>query len=626
LNNPKKNLSIYTILAQSLKLTSRKTRQLVALSAIAMSSLRVLDVIGLGLILPIVGLLGSSEISVEKFTGPYIASFFTGFSNSEITLVLAAVLVGLIAIKSILSVASTYWFGRFFFNDQALFTARMFQAYLMAPIGFHDKKNAAELLRNISNAIPGWYGITIRQFSGLIADVFLAVAILGVILYANLLAALMGISVLILGAAMFWFGAAKPVRTIAKEGYDLRRNLNQTLLESLSAVKDIKVLNREGFFSKAFIKYSMRLSRTNYLYQVYQQIPQHLLEFIVAVSISGFIVIAHYHDNQQDTLAFIALFGASMLRLMPVAQRMVGILNQIRSIEPALNDILLDIKTFGDWIYTAKNIPNLTTSNSSDKTVQNVVDFKHYIKLNNINFGYEANKLILKNIMTTIEKGASLGIVGPSGAGKSTFAELLLGLITPHSGEIQFDGIIRPFEEPTIIRSIGYVPQEVVLLDDSVRKNIAFGIGDHEINETRLLNAVQKSQLTDFLENLTDGLNSIVGERGVRLSGGQKQRIAIARALYLDPHILILDEATSSLDVETELRITETLKSLAKEKTLIIIAHRLSTVQHCDKLIFLNHGEIIAEGTFSELQSKCVEFQNWVNQAQLNTEHNNDLL
>ena len=604
------HLSIYTILAKSLKLTSQKTRRLVLLSTIAMSSLRILDVIGLGLILPIVGLLGNSEVKVENFVGSYIGSFFSKYSNSEISLILSGVLVCLIIIKSILSLASTYWFSRFFFNDQARFASRMFRAYLMAPQGYHDHKNAAELLRNLTTGISGWYSITIRNFSGLIADVFLAVSIIGIIIYANPMAALLGTSVLFVGVIIFWFGAARPVRKIAKESYKLQKELNKIPLESLSAVKDIKILGRHNFFITSFTKHALRLSRAGYVFQVFNQLPQHIFEIIGVMSIFIFIGVSHFQGNQQETVAFIALFGAAMLRLMPVVQRLMGTLNQLRTIEPALKDIVSDITLFGNWIYTAEEIPLPAESFSSSQ-------FLNKIELNGINFGYDKTKLIIKNITTSIGKGNSLGIVGPSGAGKSTIAELLLGLVAPISGEIRFDGEIRKIEEPAINRSVGYVPQYIVLLDDSIRNNVAFGINNEDIDENLLKIAIQKSQLTDFLDTINGGLDAIVGERGIRISGGQRQRIAIARALYNDPQILILDEATSSLDVEKEVRITETLKNLAKEKTLIIIAHRLSTVQHCDNLIFLNDGKILAEGTFDELQKNCKEFRQWVKQAQL---------
>jgi ABC-type multidrug transport system fused ATPase/permease subunit len=606
-------LSIPKIVSRSLSIVNRRTRVLVALSAISFSALRIFDIASLGLILPIVGVLSGNRNTVTQFFGERFTEYLAQFSNDQIAIGMAIGLFVLILIKGILSIAATYWFSKAFFEDESRCAARLFEAYLHAPINFHADNNSALLLRNLLSSVPGWYGRVIRPLGGIFSDIFLGISIAGLLIYTNAVAAMIGLGILLIGSVGYWLVVSGPVRTLAREAHIISRTYNQTVLESLGAISDIKVLNKFGYFSSKFNKITKKNAQIAYQQEVIQQIPQNLLEITATASIVGFILFASAGMIKGDIVAFIALFTASIIRLMPTAQRLVVSLNKFRSAVPSFEQMLQDVSLFGDYFLNGKNIPEFfqTEAPSTTGAIRHGCD----IEFRNINFQYGQNPS-LSNINIKIPFGSKIGVVGPSGSGKTTLARILLGLLEPQSGEILFDDDLRPALEPAINRSIGYVPQDISLLDSSLQQNIAFGIENDQIDKEMIKKTIEQAQLTEFTSSLPQGFDTIFGEHGARLSGGQRQRIAISRALYHNPNVLVLDEATSALDVETESKISNTLENLSEEKTIVIIAHRLSTVQQCDKLIFLKDGAILAEGSFEELRDTCEEFRNWINKAE----------
>ena len=228
--------------------------------------------------------------------------------------------------------------------------------------------------------------------------------------------------------------------------------------------------------------------------------------------------------------------------------------------------------------------------------------FKDKIRINKINFSYQTNKAVLKDINIEIKKNTKVGIIGPSGSGKSTLLDLITGLHSPDKGAIFCDNIDIDTNKPGWQKKLGYVPQTIYLLDDSIKNNIAFGIEEEKINNTKVFESLEKSQLTEFINSLPEKENTIIGNNGIRLSGGQRQRIGIARALYSNPEIIILDEATSSLDMENEKKIMDDIDKFSKNKTIIIITHRLNSVFNCETIYVLNNGSIVEKGKFDELK------------------------
>ncbi|MGH8001479.1 MAG: ABC transporter ATP-binding protein, partial [Brasilonema sp.] len=315
-----------------------------------------------------------------------------------------------------------------------------------------------------------------------------------------------------------------------------------------------------------------------------------------------------YNQNPQSLISILSIFAVASIRLMPAASQLMSATGILRNSSYSLNKLYLDLKEIEEIkkIDSEKYVFFLHQSNLdviSRKSVQTKnLNFVNEIILNKINYCYpNAPENALKNVSLTIKKGQSIALIGKSGAGKTTLVDVLLGLLIPNNGDIRVDGVSIYDNLRSWQNLIGYIPQSIFLMDDTVERNIAFGVPDEQIDSQKLQKAIQAAQLEELISQLPDGIKTAVGERGVRLSGGQRQRIGIARAFYHEREILILDEATSALDNETESLISDAIRSLSGTKTLIIIAHRLSTVEHCDRIYVLEDGRIVKSGSYREV-------------------------
>jgi len=364
----------------------------------------------------------------------------------------------------------------------------------------------------------------------------------------------------------------------------------QHLQQGLSGVKDVMLMGREESFRNEYNYHSNTSAHVSQRQTAFQQFPRLLLEILAITALGGlvFTMIAQ-GKTLEAILPTLGLFAAAAFRIMPSVSRVLVSLQTMRYAVPVVNTLHGEVVQFSDMVHTKKDVVNSEP-------------LKSEILLDNVIFVYPGTESeCLKSINITILCGTTVGFIGGSGAGKSTMVDIILGLLAPTRGVVRVDG--KDIQEN--IRSwqsqIGYVQQSIYLTDDSLRCNIAFGLGDEEIDEEAVLRAVRSAQLESFVNDLPDGLDTVVGERGVRLSGGQRQRIGIARALYHDPEVLVLDEATSALDTETERAVMGAVEALHGRKTVIIVAHRLSTVEHCDTLFRLDKGRLADIGTASDV-------------------------
>ena len=362
--------------------------------------------------------------------------------------------------------------------------------------------------------------------------------------------------------------------------------------QGLAGIKDVILLGREREFLDQYEHHNVKNAELNRRFTIVQQLPRMWMETLAVFGL-GLLVFVMISQGQSvdEILPKLALFGAAAFRLMPSASR---ILNSVQNLS-----------------YGRSTIETLSAEFKLQERELPPVNFERHLlsknlTLNNIYFQYPtAPKLSINNVSMTVNCGESVGFVGMSGAGKSTLVDVLLGLLKTSSGTVCLDGKdiydnLRNWQD-----QVGYVPQSIYLTDDTLRRNVAFGLIDQEISDTAVWHALEAAQLGDFIRSLPLGLNTVVGERGVRLSGGQRQRIGIARALYHDPSVLVLDEATSSLDVETEHGVMQAVNSLHGTKTIIIVAHRLSTVEYCDRLYRIEASRLTEEGTFDEVVSRA---------------------
>jgi ABC-type bacteriocin/lantibiotic exporter with double-glycine peptidase domain len=356
---------------------------------------------------------------------------------------------------------------------------------------------------------------------------------------------------------------------------------NQHLLQGLGGVKDLKILGREDNFIHQFNVHNTNRAKITTKQYTLLQIPRLYLEFLAVLGMAGLIMVMVWQQKPLDLiLPTLGIFVAAAFRMIPSVNRIMGSMQAIRYSRPVVNILY-------DEFYLIRNTKEATPS-------LNRLAFKNELVVNNLNFSYpNVTAKALENVMVTIKKGESVGFVGSSGSGKSTLVDNILGLLTPDSGNISLDGVDIEHNLREWQNQIGYVPQSIYLTDDSLLHNVAFGISPEDIDMNDVQQAIKAAQLDEFIEGLPEGIHTMVGERGVRLSGGQRQRIGIARALYHDPHVLVLDEATSSLDSDTEQAVMDAVNLLHGEKTILIVAHRLTTLKNCDRIYKLEKGKLV---------------------------------
>jgi len=375
----------------------------------------------------------------------------------------------------------------------------------------------------------------------------------------------------------------KRLRAAGRKSRDKQGTTRQAVLEALGGIKEIKVLNREQVFVEDYNEEYKDYAESNRRFKVYSMIPKPVME---TVSISGLLLIVCVKVGMgADPVSFIptiSVFAVGAFRMLPSANRMAEYLSRIMFSKPAIDSIYHDLKQIEELMENLKCI---------EDTQQ--ISFEKEIKVEHITFGYPGSeKYVFQDASLVIPKNKSVAFIGPSGQGKTTLADIILGLLEPQEGQVLVDDVDIRHGMHAWNKKLGYIPQTISLLDASIRDNILFGVEKEKIDESRLQEAIKEAQLKEFIDTLEEGLNTVIGEGGVRLSGGQRQRIGIARALYHNPEVLVLDEATSALDNDTEAAVMEAIDYLAGSKTLIIIAHRLSTIQNCDLVYRIEAGAV----------------------------------
>ncbi|HPK05937.1 MAG TPA: ABC transporter ATP-binding protein, partial [Bacteroidales bacterium] len=372
-----------------------------------------------------------------------------------------------------------------------------------------------------------------------------------------------------------------------------RREMLRAARQGFGGIKDARVLNRENEFIEIFRSMARKSSRLQQNRVFISMIPKPMIE---TLAVTGVILIALLMVLQgrpiENVVPILTLFAVAIIRLMPAIQQITQTLTDIRYHLPSVNAV------YDDLMY----LRPFNKQFEKDRRKKDKLELKNNITINNIFYQYSnSSEQAINGISLTIPHGKAIAFVGSSGAGKTTIVDVLLGLLEPQQGEILVDGKNIYESISAWQRNIGYIPQFIYLGDESLRRNIAFGLSDKIIDEEEVLRTVKLAQLEELVAQLPEGLDTRVGERGTRLSGGQRQRVGIARALYNDPQVLVMDEATSALDNITEQQIIDSIENLKGERTVIMIAHRLTTVMNCDMLYFMDKGKIIDQGTYQEL-------------------------
>lgn len=549
----------------------------------------VLETLGIGLVVPALAFLTQND-GVARF--PMLSSWMTGLGNPTYAQLVVMGMLGLVGLHTVRVVFMGFlaWRqARFAFALQAKFSQRLFTGYLRQAYTFHLQRNSAELVRNTMNQVGEITGV-VSQGLLLTTEGLLLVGTAALLLAVEPVGAIVVVTTFAL--ASWAFSRATRAR-LARwgEARQVHERLRlQHLQQGLGGAKDVKLLGRETDFLAQYETHSVGSSRIGEWLATLQAFPRLWLELLAIVELATLVLVMIATGRQVDTLLpTLGLFAAAAFRLMPSVSRVLSAVQIVRVADPVINNLYGEIKFL---------------EREPAPMRANPFPFRDSLCLEGVSFTYPSSEAsVLRDISLKIPRGSSVGFIGGSGAGKSTLIDVILGLFTPGTGTVAVDGVdiqrnIRGWQD-----QIGYVPQSIYLTDDTLRRNVAFGLAEDEIDDAAVRRALRAAQLEAFVSGLPDGVETIVGERGIRLSGGQRQRIGIARALYNDPPVLVLDEATSSVDNVTERGLMDSVRALHGEKTILIVAHRLSTVEHCDKLFRLDRGCLLEEGTVSELAS-----------------------
>lgn len=563
------------------------------LSFIFLSSL---DIIGLGLIVPYAALLIEQESSISSFLISFFKSYQFDISKKQLVTLMGVLIVMIFFIKGILSVIINRYILKFSAYQGVRLSTFLMKSFQIMSYSDFTRRNSSEYVYSI-NVLTSLYSLLVQAYLRILSETILILFIFLLLAYNNSLILFLLVTI-VLGSILLYDLLFKKV--LIK--YGKLRNVHSTnqiqaVNEGISGFKEIRVLGKENYFykkikfnaeqyAKFFIKSNLIITSSRYF-----------LEFILIFFIVIIIMITIYSNIETvSLLSTLALFGAATVRLAPSANQIITSINSLRSGENAVELLYNDIS----------NIDNVKNDNEQDdlKVIRDFEDFDKFksIKLEDLSFTYEGAKNIsINNVNLKILKGETIGIIGPTGSGKTTLVDILLGLLKPSTGNLIYND--KNFEENIKLwqSQIAYLPQEIFIIDNTLLQNITLDENINNNDNQLFDNVIKKANLDSMIKNLNLGVETIIGENGIRLSGGQRQRIALARAMYHERDILIFDEATSALDNEIEERIMNEIKSFKGEKTIIIIAHRLSTLKFCDRIYRIENGKIAESGSYEDV-------------------------
>lgn len=562
----------------------QRSAALVLLGMMLLSML--LEMLSVGMVLPALTFLSSSFL--KQSPGPMTAwlEWLGNPTQKQLIMVGLGLLLVVYAVKSTFLVYTHYRQSNFIAALQSSLTQRMFSIYLSQPWTFHLSRNSAELNRNI-NEIQS-FCVTCTQALNSMADGFVILGIVGLLVIMEPVGALVVGSLLAFAAWLFDRLTGAWSRELGKARLHHARMAMQLMLQGLGAAKDVKIHGCEKEFVRQHASHSEGLSRTAAHHTFFAQMPRLWYELLAVGALCAFTTVLILQNRPlRSLIPTLGIFAAAAFRLLPSVNRLSHSLQNLRFSTATIDVIERELSL---------------DQPPPREAVSQPMPFRRVLAVKHVSYSYpNAVSPALHDVSIQIEHGKSVGIIGASGAGKSTLVDVILGLLSPTSGRIEVDGIDIQGDLRAWMQGLGYVPQSIYLCDDTIRRNVAFGLPDEEIDDAAVGRAIRAAQLDVFVAELPQGLDTTVGERGVRLSGGQRQRIGIARALYRDPSMLVLDEATSALDDATEREVMRAVNALHGVKTLLIVAHRLSTVERCDIVYRLDRGRITDAGSLARV-------------------------
>ncbi len=543
-----------------------------------------LELLGVSLIMPLIQLISTPEVVTENGILSTVYNALNMKSVSDFFIFLVIVIIVLYFLKNLYLSVLYYFQYSFIYNNQLKVAGRLIDCYLKKPYTYHLDHNTSDMIRNIMLDTDRLFQL-ILSFLNVMSEILLSLLLVIYLLISDPMMSCTVAGLLLVCMAVFRILTKKKVHSYGKMNQEYDGRMHQAINQALGAVKDIKILHREKYFVDSFVscgrKKMTALINTNF----FGTIPRYIIETITVAAIMLVLIYKLMTGTDLNTLLpVLASFAVAAFKLLPSVGKVSNYMNNITFLKPSIDLIYHDLKETEDMENVVIEDPDDAAQHQDSPSGIRIEDlFYRYPKTEND---------VLKGVSFNVALGTSIGLIGESGAGKSTLADVILGILYPRDGRVMY-GSMNVHEYPLKwAEKLAYIPQAIYLADESIRKNVAFGIDDGDIDEDRVWEALEEAQLSSFVHSLPEGLDTEVGERGVRLSGGQRQRIGIARALYGNPEILVLDEATSALDSETETAVMEAIERLHGKKTLIIIAHRLTTIKNCEFIYRVEDGNV----------------------------------
>jgi ABC-type multidrug transport system fused ATPase/permease subunit len=525
-------------------------------------------------------------------------------STNQFLLVFGLCIISVFYLKIFTAFNITRYIFTYSFKFQSQLSSKLLSTYLAAPYTFHLKRNTATLIQIVVKDTELFCSGVLMPLLNSVSNIFVSSSL------AILLIITSPIAVILLGLFLFTGYILNRLlkhrlRQWGKDASDASTEMIRVINHSLGGVKETRIIGCELYFEQQLQAQANKMATATANATTFSTFPRFIIEglFVSFLIVFTFLFLVLNEEHPQRVTSVLGIFALALFRLMPAATNLLGTVSWIRYNSYVVKKLYLDLKeqeTLNSVIFL--NHPS--SSGKVEDLVQKLpgMKFLSEILLEKITYRYPGvEENALNEVSLTIKRGQSIGLIGRSGAGKTTLVDVILGLLTPQSGDIKVDGVSIYQDLRSWQNLIGYVPQSIFLTDDTLERNIALGVPDHLIDAEKLQRAIRRVQLSELVEQLPEGVKTVLGERGVRLSGGQRQRVGIARALYHEREVLVLDEATAALDNETESLVSDAIKALGDTKTIIIIAHRLSTIQHCDRIYRMEQGRVVESGSYQEV-------------------------
>ena len=546
------------------------------------------EVVGAALVLLLLGLIAGPEGSVGL---PFIGQIGDVFdlSSDSLMIVLATSMAAFFVFRAVVHVGVLYAQNRVAHNAGARLARRMVHGYLSMPYAFHLTRTSSDLIRNSHQAVQQLVTGMFLPLIRISAESIIVLGMFGFLLVVAPLATVLAVALIGGTAALLLLTIQPRLKKIGRVAHQMNRETLNVLQQSLHGIRDVKVLHRETAFAERYGRARSKLARASYLRATASDLPKTIMELVLlGFILLVFVISVVAAQPQEGTLSLLGVFAYAGLRIQPSIQKIIAGLNSIRYSSAPIDDVSKDLREI--------------EQQERGPEASNALGFEQELRVDRVSFCYEtAASRALEEMSFVIKPGQVIGICGATGAGKTTLVDIIAGLLQPTSGRISVDGHDLACHAREWQRNLGVVSQMVFLTDETLAENIALGVRRVDIDPDAVWEALRLAQLENFVTSLPDGIDTRVGERGVRVSGGQRQRIAIARALYHRPAVLIFDEGTSALDNVTERELMDALSRLRGDHTILLVAHRLSTVKLADSIVFLKDGRLAGLGSYPGL-------------------------